>query len=120
MHWGSSRTSLDSLVRRNAHLKIVSDLDETPGQRITVVRDSVNDYYLEWSPAGRFNGLSTIRESSDRAESDSLVARLQRAYGAPAVTARHAAYVQRRWQTENLSIEVIITERFHSLKVHHP
>lgn len=120
MTWGSTRTSLDSLIGRTGGLKIVSDLDETPGQRITVVRDSLTDYYLEWSPEGRFNGLSTIRESADRSESDSLLARLERAYGPPGLTARHAAYVQRRWQTEKLSIEVITTERFHSLKVHHP
>ncbi len=119
MKWGSARQSLDSLVVEMP-IQIVSDLNDTPGQRITVVRDSATDYYLEWSSEDRLNGLSTIHELNAGGDADSLIARLTRAYGAPVTAANQDAYIQRRWQTKDLIVEVITTDRFYSLKVQHP
>ena len=114
--WGSTRPALDSLTRETDHLKVVADLDETPGHQVTVVRDSIQDYYLEWSAEGRLCGVNTIREHAVGAEMDSLVARLIRGYGEPKVT-HQGSYQHRRWGQGKLTIEVITTDHYYSLKV---
>lgn len=112
MPWGAQRPQLDSLIRQDSGLTLQSDLASETNGSVTAVRDSSGSYYLEWSPAGRLIGLSTIREDSP----DSLIARLSRTYGTPRRSLQ-SRWDRRSWDIHGRHIDLLITQRYYSLKI---